>query len=191
MRARVGKSNPQDEEMGAGEGEEVGGSNGEGKSIKEQSSDDKEMGEGEGVGVGGSGGAWDIVDGDFTAYWAPFSDFPLLKHHTHPFFIIINALPKLQANLVSLTPKQRTLLNLMTSIETIWLGRLGSVPAQPSTSKRCRSDDEPPDDDDSDGDGGPKRRYKPKYKPTTSQVTPTKRTRASAAAAKVDKGRVK
>lgn len=182
------EQSPDDEEMGAGAGEEVGGSDGEGKSVKEQSSDDEEMGEG----AGGSDGDWDIGDGDFTAYRAPFSDFPLLEHHAHPFFVIMNALPKLRANLVSLTPKQRTLLNLMTSIETIWSGRLGSAPAQPRTSKRRRSDDEPPDDDDDDDDSGPKRRYKPKYKPTTSQVTPTKRqTRASAAAANVSKGKAK
>ena len=180
-----------DEEMASGVGDEVGGSDGEGEGEKEQSPDDEEMAAGVGEEVGGSDGAWNIGDGDFTAYRAPFSDFPLLEHHAHPFFVIMNALPKFRANLVSLTRKQRTLLNLMTSIETIWSGRLDSAPAQPSTSKRRRSDDEPPDDDD--GDGGPKRRYKRKYKPTTSQLTPRKRrTRASAsAAAKVDKGKGK
>jgi hypothetical protein len=167
----VKEEEDEDEEMGEEEEEEAGGSDGEGK--KEQSPR-----------------IWDIRDGDFTGYRAPFSDFPLLKHHAHPFFVIMNTLPKLRANLVLLTPEHRTLFNLMTSIETIWSGRLGPAPAQPGTSKRRRSNDESPDDDDDDG--GPKRRYKPKYKPTTSQATPTKRqTRQASAAANVGKGKAK
>ena len=186
-----------DEEMREEESEEAGRSDGEGKGEKEQSPDDEEMGEeeeeeeGEGEGAGGSDGDWDIGGDDFTAYRAPFSDFPLLKHHAHPFFVIVNALPKLGANLLSLTPEQRTLFNLMLSIEATWSRRLDQAPAQPRTSKRRRSDDEPPDDDDHDS--SPKRRYKRKYKPTTGQATPTKRqTRASAAAAaNVGKGKAK
>jgi hypothetical protein len=182
-----------DEEMGEedneeeyeGEGEGAGGSDGEGKGEKEQSPDE-EMGAGEGEEAGGSDGDLDIGDGDFTAYRAPFSYFPLLKHHAHPFFVIVNAKPKLGANLLSLTPEQNTLLHLMVSIEAIWSRRLDQALAQPRPSKRRRSDDEPPDDDDDDG--GPKR----KYKPTTSQATPTKRqTRASAAAVNVGKGKAK
>jgi hypothetical protein len=158
--------------------------------VQEEEDGDEEMGEeeneeeGEGEEAGGSDGDGDIGDDDFTAYRAPFSDFPLLKHHAHPFFVIVNAIPKLGANCLSLTPEQKTLLHLMVSIEAIWSRRLDQAPAQPGTFKRRRSGGEPPDDDD----GRPKR----KYKPTTSQATPTKRqTRASAAAVNVGKGKAK
>jgi hypothetical protein len=162
---------------GEGEGEEAGGSDGEGDGEKEQSPDDEEMGAGEGEGAGESDVDWDIGNGDFTAYRAPFSRFPLLKHHAHPFFVIANAIPKLTQNWLSLTPEQTTLFNLMVSIQKKWSRRLAQVRAQPRTSKRRRS--EPPDDDD----GRRKRMYKRKYKTTTSPPLPTQRqTRASAAA---------
>ncbi|KIM74162.1 hypothetical protein PILCRDRAFT_828449 [Piloderma croceum F 1598] len=99
---------------------------------QEEEDGDEEMGENENEKEneeeeeGGCDGDWDIGDGNFTAYRAPFSDFRLPKHHAHPFFVIMNALPKLGANLLSLTPDQKTLFNLVVSIEAIWPRRLVS-----------------------------------------------------------------
>lgn len=49
---------------------------------------------------------WDNENSDFTVYSYPFSRFPLLRHHAHPFYVIVNSVPKLQANI---TPPQCSL----------------------------------------------------------------------------------
>ena len=179
----------EEENVNEGEEEEAGWSKGEGESEKEQSPEGEEIGAVEGEEAGRSEGDSNIGNGDFTAYRAPFSDFSLLKHHSHPFFVIVNAMSKLDWG--SLTPEQQILFNLMQLIQIKWSRRLDQTSAQPRTSKRRRSDDEPPDDngDDGDGDGGPKRKYK---RPTTPQATPLKRqTRAFTTGANVGKGKVK
>jgi hypothetical protein len=43
---------------------------------------------------------WDSDDADFVVYSYPFSKFPFLRHHAHPFYVIVNAIPKLQAKML-------------------------------------------------------------------------------------------
>jgi hypothetical protein len=109
-----------------GEGEKAGmrNSTSESKGEKKQFPDDKKMGVGVGVGAGEKARLlgecdvnWDIRDGDFATYGVLFSGFPFLKHHAHQFFIIINAIPRLTLNWLSLTPEQKTLFNLIISFE--------------------------------------------------------------------------
>jgi hypothetical protein len=91
---------------------------------------------------------WDIGNGDFAAYTSPFSEFPLLKHHAHPFFVIAQALPKLEENFATLTPEQTTLLGLMRKIEDRWLRQRRSAPQLPNVRKRNRSDNGSSGNDD-------------------------------------------
>lgn len=64
---------------------------------------------------GDSDGTTDVF-GTATAYRAPFLGFPILNHHAHPFYVIDNALPKLQANRGDLRPEHLRLLNLHSEI---------------------------------------------------------------------------
>ena len=107
----------EEEDVNEGAEAEAGWSKGECESEKEQPPEGEEIGVGEGEevdrseGAGRSEGGSNIGDGDFTVHRAPFSDFPLLKHHSHPFFVIVNAMSKLDWD--SLTPQQQILFNLM------------------------------------------------------------------------------
>jgi hypothetical protein len=94
----------------------------------------------------------DIEDGNATVHIKPFSRFPPLKHHAHPFLVIHNALPKLLKHALLLRPEHLTLLTLITNIEAIWLSQLSKAPSSSKLRKRRRSDDESPDNNDLPGD---------------------------------------
>lgn len=94
-----------------------------------------------------------IGNGDATVYASPFSEFPPLRHHAHPFFVIQNALPKLRAA-EAMTPEQTNLLALMTLIEGNWLRRLPSRPLS-NPRKQSRKRPRPVDGFAGDDDGPP------------------------------------
>jgi hypothetical protein len=78
----------------------------------------------------------DVEDGNATVHMKPFSRFPPLEHHAHPFLVIHNALPKLRKHMLLLCPEHLTLLTLMSDIEAIWLSRLSKAPLSSKLGKR-------------------------------------------------------
>jgi hypothetical protein len=100
--------------------------------------------------------AQDMTNVDTALHVKPFSRSPLLGHHSHPYFVISNALPKLQKYDLLLRSEHRDLLTLMNNINAIWMSRLPKAPSSFSLGKRHRPGDEPSDDD---ADNGP-----PKHK---------------------------
>lgn len=49
-----------------------------------------------------------------------FPDFPVLKHHSHPYFVIANALPKFKKHQLTLTEMQSKIYTILLQIEDIW-----------------------------------------------------------------------
>ena len=76
----------------------------------------------------------------------------MIKSHAHPYFVIVNALPKLSAHSSVLTPQQKVLLLSMKLIVNRW--RVIPDPLHPSGLKRPRGDDS--DDEDGGDAGGPR-----------------------------------
>jgi hypothetical protein len=140
----------EDEDEGKSEDEDEGeNQDGERGGRGVGSGDEQEEGEGEEG--GDEQDVVDIEDGNAIVHITPFSQFPLLEHHAHPFFVIHNALPKLQEHQLLLCPEHNALLILMNKIKAIWMSRLSRA------RKRRRPSDESPDDDDDDDDR-PKRK---------------------------------
>ncbi|KAF5372388.1 hypothetical protein D9615_009291 [Tricholomella constricta] len=145
------------------EGEEEGGEEREGSGdVQGHGVDVEDNGDEQGEEEGGeeregSGDVRDMVDiedGNATLHITPFSGFPLLEHHSHPYFVIFSALPKLREHMLRLRPEDNELLEYMTKIEAIWISRLLKPLSSSTLGKRNRRDDPPPpaDDDDSHND---------------------------------------
>ncbi|KAF8798826.1 hypothetical protein BYT27DRAFT_6878981 [Phlegmacium glaucopus] len=153
---------------------------GDGDQDQDQDQEDQEEEGEEGEGEEGDRGGWgigsrdeeegegeegedkqnmvDVENGNATIHIKPFLEFPLLKHHAHPFFVIYNALPKLRKHQMLLRPEHHALLTLMAKIDVIWMSRLSKGPSSSKPAKRRRPSDEPPDDDDDTHDDKPKRK---------------------------------
>ena len=131
-----------------------GGDDGHGE-YERGDSDMKEEGEGE-----DEKNMVAIEDGKAIVHVKPFSGFPLLKHHAHPYFVIFNALPKLQKHKSQLCQEHFDLLALMSMIEIIWISRVPRLCGAPLLSKqkkRPRPSDESHDNEDDAHDDQPKR----------------------------------
>jgi hypothetical protein len=74
----------------------------------------------------------------FDAYYSNtgFEGFPRLMHHAHPYFVIANALPKLERHISGLEEEPRIVCGLMHMIFRRWQDRLND----PGTQKRRRDD---------------------------------------------------
>jgi hypothetical protein len=83
-----------------------------------------------------------------------FAGFPAIQSHVHPYFAIVNALPKLEAHFSVLTPEQQNLYFAMCLIANEW-----GVALHSSGPKRPRDDED--DADVADPSGGPPKRKKP------------------------------
>ena len=100
-----------------------------------------------------------IKGANATVHIKPFSGFPILEHHAHPFFVIYNAIPKLQKHLTQLSPEYITLWSLITKINVIWQSRLLKALSSSKLKRQRGPGDEPtPDDDDDAHDDQPKRK---------------------------------
>ena len=90
----------------------------------------------------------DTIDifGTAIAYRQPFLNFPDLKHHAHPFFVIYNALPKLRQHREVLPQQHLNLLFLMERIQAIWTQKLMKQP------KADNNDNDDSDSNDNDND---------------------------------------
>ena len=94
-----------------------------------------------------------------------FADFPTIRHHSHPYFVIANALPKFEAHRDDLTANQEILYGKLVTIQGFWRIRLGSATSLPrSNHKRPRDDEDEGSEDGQDrrdfsgGKGGSKRK---------------------------------
>jgi len=85
---------------------------------------------------------------NFDTYWIHnnFADFPVLKHHSHPYFVIANALPKFQLHADTLTPKQLEISISMQKILVFWRTKMQGSSSQSILGKRQQ--DEGPSDDE-------------------------------------------
>src|SRR5438552_14551696 len=66
-----------------------------------------------------------------------FDGFPILMHHSHPYCVIYNALPKFRDNADVLTEEQAQLLDSMQVIFARWKRRLSSYPGQAPTTRNA------------------------------------------------------
>lgn len=101
-------------------------------------------------------------DDIWTIYHAPFNLFPSLEHHSHPYFIILNAYLKFQViEDINMLPEHKYLRYLVNSIHDLWV-KYGSGTGAPETiSEGGEADDQGfggdndgTDDGDGGGDGG-------------------------------------
>ncbi|KIL59203.1 hypothetical protein M378DRAFT_27122 [Amanita muscaria Koide BX008] len=109
-----------------------------------------------------------IENGEVTVHKKPFSWFPVLQHHAHPFFVIYNALPKLRKHKYLLRQEDDVLLTLMDKINRIWKSRLEAPsPSKPGKRRRSSGDD---DDEHDDKDAHDDRRKRQTKDGTTANV---------------------
>ncbi|KAG8900585.1 hypothetical protein FRB99_005956 [Tulasnella sp. 403] len=92
----------------------------------------------------------DLLD-HFTVHQHPYTDFPIIQSHVHPFYVIQNAASKAPRALLSATPEQKERITLLSYIVSIWQGEppvawLGTSGSQPGQGDR---------NDGDEGGGGP------------------------------------
>lgn len=85
-----------------------------------------------------------------------FPDFPILKHHSHPYLVIENALPKFEKHVQHLSDLQLQLYATMLRIVQFWKKKLFSSGSSPLLSHKRHMGN--PDNGPSDEEEGPSRK---------------------------------
>ena len=110
----------------------------------------------------------------------------MLKHHSHPYFVIANALPKFKEHEQDLTDVQRQIYATLLRIVKLWKKKLH--PASPRLLGRKRRMGEPDEGPSDEEDGGRSRKGKGKKKEEEkgkgSQAKPSKKPTQAPAAGK-------
>ena len=156
-----------DDDKDEDEGDEIGGIEDEDEDEDGEADSDNDN-DNDNDNDSDSDGAKDVF-GTATAYRSPFLKFPVLHHHAHPFYVIHNALPKLQVHMEDLSPKHLKLLHLMELIQAIWTGRLSKTTTSRKLPKRGRSADNDDDDDDDDKDDNDNDTFKRRTRSMTTK----------------------
>jgi hypothetical protein len=177
----------EDEDEGEFKGKGKATAKGKEKAEPEPEDENDEDGNDENNDDSDGDGTTDVF-GTATAYKPPFLGFPILNHHAHPFYVIDNALPKLQAHREDLRPQHLRLLHLMEQIQVIWTGRLSKTTSQKLPKPRKFNDDDndnDKDDNDTDKDISKHRtRSMTRKKQSSSKLPSTSQAKASAGTSK-------
>jgi hypothetical protein len=97
----------------------------------------------------------------------------MLKHHSHPYFVIANALPKFKQHQRDLTEAQLQIYATLLRIVKFWKKKLHLAwPKLLDRKRRMGDPDEGPSDEE---DGGGPRKGKGKEKEKGSQAKPSKK----------------
>jgi hypothetical protein len=181
-----GEDNHGEDEGGKDEGEEdegEEGKGGEGEGGEDEGETNGEENEEQGVQV------LNIGNGEAKIHMFPFLEFPLLKHHAHPFFVIARALAALEENYMHLDRKATNLYRLMSKIRQRWQQ---DTPAARLRGRRKRPRPYDDDDDDGGGNGHPsKRKAPPRASLPSAQLTGAAPAKARRARGNVDRAKGK